>query len=62
MKLNLQLLATALAGMTLGLTSISAAELGMDAPPLSVAKFVKGGPVVLADGKGKQVFLSLIHI
>jgi len=57
MKLHQQLLVTALAGLTFGLTASSAAELGMAAPPLNIAKFVKGGPVVLADGKGKQVFV-----
>lgn len=33
------------------------AELGMDAPPLQIAKFVKGDPVDLAKGKGSQVYV-----
>ena len=30
---------------------------GSDAPALKVSKWVKGGPVVLADGKGKQIHI-----
>jgi len=57
MKLHQQLLLTALAGVTFGATSISAAELGMDAPPLKLARFVKGDAVELAQGKGSQVYV-----
>ena len=34
---------------------IDAAELGMDAPELDVAKFIKGDPVSIKAGKGSQV-------
>jgi thiol-disulfide isomerase/thioredoxin len=32
-------------------------ELGMDAPPLKIAKWIKGGPVDLAAGKGKTIYV-----
>lgn len=35
----------------------SAADLGMDAPPLKISKWVKGQPVKLADGKGKSIYV-----
>ncbi len=45
--------------MLLGLASARtwAIELGDPAPPLAVAKWLKGGPVNLAAGKGKNVYV-----
>ena len=57
MKLPKKLLTAALAGLALGAAPLTAAELGMDAPPLNISKFVKGDPVVLAKGKGSQVYV-----
>ncbi len=37
--------------------SAPALELGDDAPPLSVKKWVKGGPVDLKEGRGKNIYL-----
>lgn len=34
-----------------------AAEIGDPAPPLKVDEWVKGGPVALADGKGKNIYV-----
>lgn len=46
-------------GPALGLLMIScaasAADLGMEAPPLKIAQWMKGGPVDLAAGRGKQI-------
>jgi thiol-disulfide isomerase/thioredoxin len=49
-------LAALLAGGLVGATS-NAAELGMTAPELDVAKFVKGKPVSLAKGRGSEVYV-----
>jgi thiol-disulfide isomerase/thioredoxin len=57
MKKSFTTVLTALAGFALATSPAAAAELGMDAPPLKLAKFVKGDPVVLADGKGSQVYV-----
>lgn len=32
-------------------------ELGDDAPALSIQKWMKGGPITLADGKGKKIYV-----
>lgn len=57
MKQPKKLLVGALAGLALGAAPLTAAELGMDAPPLNISKFVKGDPVVLAKGKGSHVYV-----
>jgi thiol-disulfide isomerase/thioredoxin len=53
------ILAASLAAAALAFTStsVSAAELGMDAPHLSVANWVKGDPVVLSKGRGSQIYV-----
>lgn len=38
-------------------TNVSAAELGMDAPPLKITDWIKGDPQDLAQGKGKQIYV-----
>jgi len=57
MKNRIQSLAGVLAGLALAATPAITAELGMDAPPLNIAKFVKGEPVELAKGKGSQTYV-----
>jgi len=54
---NHNILLTAAMGLFLVTTPLRAAELGMDAPPLNIAKWVKGGPVTLTSGKGSQVYV-----
>lgn len=51
------LLTFVLAAAALTISQTSAAELGMDAPPLNIAKYVKGGPVDLAKGKGTRTYV-----
>lgn len=46
-----------LAALSVGTGSLAAAELGMMAPELDVAKFVKGKPVSLAKGRGTDVYV-----
>lgn len=48
---------TLLAATVLAGASALAEELGDPAPPLDVAAWVKGGPVDLADGKGKNIYV-----
>jgi len=50
-KLILGLLAGCLA------TQAEAAQLGMQAPPLNAAEWIKGKPVDLAEGKNKNVYV-----
>ena len=57
MKTNQALLLAGVLGWGLITHPLSAAELGMDAPPLNLAKFVKGDAVELAKGKGSQVYV-----
>ncbi len=38
-------------------THLGAADLGMTAPPLQIREWIKGGPVKLAEGVGKQVYV-----
>jgi thiol-disulfide isomerase/thioredoxin len=57
MKTNKALLLAGVLGWGMITHPLSAAELGMDAPPLNLAKFVKGGAVDLAKGKGSQVYV-----
>jgi thiol-disulfide isomerase/thioredoxin len=40
-----------------GVVSLAADELGDSAPELSVAEWVKGGPVSIAEGKGKNIYV-----
>ncbi len=54
MKLHLTL-TTALLGLAAIPASSNAAELGDPAAPLKIAEWIKGGPVNLADAKGKQI-------
>lgn len=56
-RTNWILLPFALAAMIMAPSNLRAAELGMDAPALHIAKFVKGGPVDLAKGKGSQIYV-----
>jgi len=37
--------------------ALQAAEVGDKAPALSIAEWIKGGPVTLADGKGKTIYV-----
>jgi thiol-disulfide isomerase/thioredoxin len=46
-----------LAALSVGTGSLAAAELGMMAPELDVAKFVKGKPVSLTKGRGSEVYV-----
>lgn len=55
-KLKTMGLAAALIG-GLAVNSLAAAELGMDAPELGVARFIKGPPVRLSDGQGKKAYV-----
>ncbi|HUR46102.1 MAG TPA: TlpA disulfide reductase family protein, partial [Candidatus Saccharimonadales bacterium] len=49
---------TALACLSLSYCSISyALQIGDPAPPLAVAKWAKGGPINLSEGKGKNVYV-----
>ncbi len=52
---------SAVALSALGLFTVAtfamAAELGDPAPPLQISEWVKGGPVKLADGKGKTIYV-----
>ncbi len=57
MKPQKHLLLAVIAGLATGLSPLAAAELGMDAPPLSIAKYVKGDPVILSKGRGSQVYV-----
>ncbi len=54
MKFHLSL-ATALLGLAAFSPAQHAAELGDPAAPLKIAEWIKGGPVSLADAKGKQI-------
>ncbi|MBK9137667.1 MAG: redoxin domain-containing protein [Verrucomicrobia bacterium] len=54
MKLSALLAAASLATLTSS-PALLAAELGDPAAPLTIAEWVKGGPVNLADGKGKTI-------
>lgn len=56
-RTNWVFLPFALAAMMMAPSNLRAAELGMDAPALHIAKFVKGGPVDLAKGKGSQIYV-----
>jgi thiol-disulfide isomerase/thioredoxin len=47
----------ALSSALLAITSLSAAELGDNASPLDIKEWIKGGPVDLAAGKGKTVYV-----
>ncbi|MCX7047963.1 MAG: redoxin domain-containing protein [Candidatus Sumerlaeota bacterium] len=53
----------ALAFLTFAFCSVSlaqdakTADLGMDAPELSIAEWIKGGPVKLSEGKGKTIYV-----
>ncbi len=58
MKLNRFLAAGLAAGAALTTnltTTVTAAELGDPAAPLKIAEWIKGGPVNLADARGKQI-------
>lgn len=57
MKTQTSLLVAALVVAGFTTSSSVAAELGMDAPPLKIAKFVKGDAVDLAKGKGSQIYV-----
>jgi thiol-disulfide isomerase/thioredoxin len=57
MKTNQALLLAGILGWGMTTHPLAAAELGMDAPPLNLAKFVKGDAVNLAKGKGSQVYV-----
>ncbi|MBU0641325.1 MAG: TlpA family protein disulfide reductase [Planctomycetes bacterium] len=54
---HVRVLCAALIGLTGLQMPALAADLGDPAPPLKVYKWVKGGPVDLADGRGKNVYL-----
>jgi thiol-disulfide isomerase/thioredoxin len=41
----------------LAAANLGAADLGDTAPPLDIKEWVKGGPVKLADGKGKSIYV-----
>jgi len=56
MKCN-RVLFAALLITALGTAPAPALKLGEPAPPLSVTEWAKGGPINLADGKGKNVYL-----
>lgn len=46
------------AAAALATTTLAAdAEIGMDAPPLKISHWVKGEPVELKDGKGKNIYV-----
>jgi thiol-disulfide isomerase/thioredoxin len=45
------------AGLMAAAASLRSAELGMPAPPLQIADYIKGGRVDLARGKGTNVFV-----
>ena len=54
MRIRVSCMAAVLAIMSLAAV---AAEIGDPAPPLKVDEWVKGGPVALADGKGKNIYI-----